>query len=255
MSGGLFRCAVIVCLIAAAGTVVSAQQETAAAFLDILQRAPEEARVRISGLIAEAYPDLPSELSKLIARERPNFLSDIQPDLDALVATKYPDLQRFVEDELLKAAPMQAAVDELIARKYPDLVLEIRALPPGPDIAKRAAELVRRKYPDLLQDVLVVLRDRHPDLVVGIQLKVQIAFPAFIADAGTVILAKYPELTGKIVGMVATQYPDLVGRILEIIRTAQAPPPADSAPAEEGDGEENTPPPAPETEVPPQEPQ
>jgi hypothetical protein len=207
-----------------------AQTDPAAGLLDMLQKAPPEVRAQASRLIAESYPALPADIITLINRERPNFFSDIQPDLDMLVTTKYSGLRASVEEQLRTAPQMQAAVDALIAQNYPDLVAEIRALPPGPDLAQRAAALIQTKYPDLLRDVLVVLQTQYPELIQSIQREVQKRFPGFIADAGTVILTKYPELTSKIVTMVLGKYPDLIPRLLQIL-TAPPPPPAPAPPA------------------------
>jgi hypothetical protein len=200
------------------------------AFLGMLQKASPEVRAQASKLITDSYPGLPGDIITLINRERPNFFSDIQPDLDQLVTTKYTGLRAFVEEQLRSAPQMQTAVDALIAQNYPDLVAEIRALPPGPDLAQRAAALIQTKYPDLLRDVLVVLQTQYPELIQSIQREVQKKFPDFIADAGTVILTKYPELTAKIVAMVLSKYPDLVPRMLQLLTAPPAPAPATPKP-------------------------
>lgn len=207
-------------------TVCLAQTDPAASVLDMLQKASPEMRALASKLIAESYPALPGDIITLINRERPNFFSDIQPALDQLVSTKYTGLRGFVEEQLRSAPQIQAAVDALIAQNYPDLVAEIRALPPGPDLAQRAAALIQTKYPDLLRDVLVVLQTQYPELVQAIQREVQKKFPGFIADAGTIILTKYPELTSKIVTLVLSKYPDLVPKMLQILTVPPPPPTA-----------------------------
>jgi len=219
----LWPLAMVLVLLWLCAVTCGAQTDPAVGLLEMLQKAPAEARAQASKLIAESYPALPTDIMALINRERPNFFSDIHPDLDQLVATKYAGLRGFVEEQLRTAPQVQAAVDALIAQNYPDLVAEIRALPPGPDLAQRAAALIQNKYPDLLRDVLVVLQTQYPELIQAIQREVQKRFPGFIADAGTIILTKYPELTSKIVKLVLEKYPDLVPKMLQIL-TAPVPP-------------------------------
>lgn len=201
----------------------------------ILQSAPPVVRAHASKLIAERYPLLPDEILRIIGRARPMFLAEVRPELERLVDEKYPDLPGFIEAQLRAAPAVQAAMDELIAAKYPDLIAEMKALPPGPDLAQRAAALVRARYPELMQDVLVMLRERHPAFLIEAQAKTQARFPTLLADAGCLILSKYPQLSPEIMTLVHAKYPDLVPRLMQLIANPPAtmpdgtPPPGETS--------------------------
>lgn len=199
------------------GAAAASAQEAAVPFVSSVRNAPPAARARISRLITLKYASLPEEVAALLIRERPNFFTDIQPDLDRLVATRYPGLREYVEGEVGAAPGMQAALGELIATKYPGIMAEIKALPPGPDLTGRAAALLRTKHPELMRDVVAMLHDKFPALIVEVEKKVQAKYPAFIADAGSVVLMKYPDLTGKITVMVMAKHPGLMGEVQAIL--------------------------------------
>lgn len=222
-------CSLLLGVHALAQEPAPAPEPTAPSVLQRLLDAPVEVRARISLLIAAKYGQLSTDIAALVAREDPAVMVQLRAELDKLISARYPALPGFITQQLDATPEIQQTLLEVIAERYPDLPARIAALPPGPDLEARAAELIQTQYPALLTDVLSRISTRRPGVLLEIQRKVQARFPALLADAGTMILVRFPVLHHRIAELVIHKYPALIADVLGILATtppAPEPPPA-----------------------------
>lgn len=226
--------ALLTCLLGgAAGAVRAEEPETPAPAETTAAEAQAVARVesivslflqgstsqykQLSELIKTKYPRLSEELVEFLITEEPNLLAGILPALTPVIKEEYPAVPAIIHQVIGQNDQLKLRVSQLVNEKYAGFLVDLAAIPAGPQRSEQAAQMISSKYADLLTDMMDLLQREFPETLNQARDQVQERYPKIIGDCARLTARRFPRLTAKVLNFVVNHYPQLLPELITIL--------------------------------------